>query len=145
MKRLVARSFTCHSVIMMVLAPAILNARCRPNTPSPDISPNPVSQADITTISVFRKSSTEISLAVKIPSSTPCGNRSLCPESAVLAPANSRPHRSNGSIGRACSTSFSPESFIVTGNDNSDGFYDWLERFEESEDKKKVEMFVKGN
>lgn len=40
---------------------------------------------------------------------------------------------------------FSPESFIMTGNDNSEEFYDWLNCFEKSEDKKKVEMFIKEN
>ena len=40
---------------------------------------------------------------------------------------------------------FSPKSFIMTGNDNSENFYNWLDYFEEFEDKNEVEMFVKGN
>lgn len=40
---------------------------------------------------------------------------------------------------------FSPKSFIMTGNDNSENFYNWLDYFEESGDKNEVEMFVKGN
>lgn len=40
---------------------------------------------------------------------------------------------------------FSPESFIVTGNDNSEEFYDWLKQFEKSEGRHKVEMFLKKN
>ena len=40
---------------------------------------------------------------------------------------------------------FSPDSFIVTGNDNSDTFYDWLDEFEDSKEKKKVDIYVKGN
>lgn len=40
---------------------------------------------------------------------------------------------------------FSPDSFIVTGNDNSDWFYDWEEDFDGSETAKKVDVFYKGN
>ena len=40
---------------------------------------------------------------------------------------------------------FSPKSFIMTGNDNSENFYNWLDYFEESGDKNEVEMFIKDN
>lgn len=40
---------------------------------------------------------------------------------------------------------FSPNSFIVTGNDNNDWFYDWEEDFNGSETAEKVDMFYKGN
>lgn len=40
---------------------------------------------------------------------------------------------------------FSPDSFIVTGNDNSDWFYDWEEDFNGSETAKKVDAYYKGN
>ena len=40
---------------------------------------------------------------------------------------------------------FSPDSFVVTGNDNNDWFYDWEEDFDDSETAKKVDVFYKGN
>lgn len=40
---------------------------------------------------------------------------------------------------------FSPDSFIVTGNDNSDWFYDWEKDFNGSENAKKVDAYYKGN
>lgn len=40
---------------------------------------------------------------------------------------------------------FSPDSFVVTGNDNNDWFYDWEEDFNGSETAEKVDMFYKGN
>ena len=40
---------------------------------------------------------------------------------------------------------FSPDSFIVTGNDNSDWFDDWEEDFDGSETAEKVDVFYKGN
>ena len=47
---------------------------------------------------------------------------------------------------RCCSDffSFSPDSFVVTGNDNSDWFYDWEEDFDGSETAKKVDVFLQG-
>ena len=52
-------------------APATLNARLSPNTPSPArISPIPVSQADSTTHSTPVRSRAPISSAVRIPSSS---------------------------------------------------------------------------
>ena len=40
---------------------------------------------------------------------------------------------------------FSPDSFVVTGNDNNDWFYDWEEDFDGSETAEKVDVFYKGN
>lgn len=40
---------------------------------------------------------------------------------------------------------FSPDSFVVTGNDNSYWFDDWAENFDGSEDAGKVDVFYKGN
>lgn len=40
---------------------------------------------------------------------------------------------------------FSPDSFVVTGNDNSDWFYEWEDEFKESEEYKKVDYYYKGN
>ena len=40
---------------------------------------------------------------------------------------------------------FSPDSFIVTGNDNSYWFDDWEEDFDGSEVAGKVDVFYKGN
>ena len=40
---------------------------------------------------------------------------------------------------------FSPDSFVVTGNDNSDWFYDWEDEFNGSEAAEKVDVYYKGN
>lgn len=40
---------------------------------------------------------------------------------------------------------FSPDSFVVTGNDNSYWFDDWEEDFDGSETSEKVDVFYKGN
>lgn len=40
---------------------------------------------------------------------------------------------------------FSPDSFVVTGNDNSYWFDDWEENFDGSEAAGKVDVFYKGN
>ena len=40
---------------------------------------------------------------------------------------------------------FSPDSFVVTGNDNSYWFEDWEENFDGSEAAGKVDVFYKGN
>lgn len=40
---------------------------------------------------------------------------------------------------------FSPDSFIVTGNDNGDWFYEWSEDFEKSVDTKDVDIYYKWN
>ena len=65
-----ALSSTFQRLINKVLAPAFLKPRCKPNTPSPAISPMPVWQAERTASSNPRKSQVEISWAVSIPSST---------------------------------------------------------------------------
>lgn len=40
---------------------------------------------------------------------------------------------------------FSPDSFVVTGNDNSYWFDDWAENFDGSEVAGRVDVFYKGN
>ena len=40
---------------------------------------------------------------------------------------------------------FSPDSFVVTGNDNNYWFDDWEENFDRSEAADKVDVFYKGN
>ena len=70
-------------------APAVMNARRSPKTPSPlRISPTPVSQADSTTRRVPVRSRLAASSAVSTPSSSP--------ESRRFAPARARPDRSIG-------------------------------------------------
>ena len=56
MNSAVSASGTLQRLIIKYSTPAILNERCKPNTPSlPLISPKPVSQADNTTNWVFPK------------------------------------------------------------------------------------------
>ena len=40
---------------------------------------------------------------------------------------------------------FSPDSFVVTGNDNSDWFRTWEDEFEFSAEGEKVDIYYKGN
>lgn len=40
---------------------------------------------------------------------------------------------------------FSTDSFIVTGNDNSDWFYEWEDEFNFSAESEKVDVYYKGN
>lgn len=40
---------------------------------------------------------------------------------------------------------FSPDSFVVTGNDNGDWFYDWSEGFKKSVKSKDVDIYYKWN
>ena len=40
---------------------------------------------------------------------------------------------------------FSPDSFIATGNDNSDWFREWEDDFDDSEANDKVDVYYKGN
>ena len=40
---------------------------------------------------------------------------------------------------------FSPDSFIVTGNDNSEWFDEWADEFEASKESKKVDIYYKWN
>jgi hypothetical protein len=40
---------------------------------------------------------------------------------------------------------FSPDSFIVTGNDNTDSFDEWEDEFNFSAESEMVDVYYKGN
>ena len=79
----VALSSTSQRLIMIVSTPAFLKARCRPYTPSLEISPSAVWHADSTSNDVPERSNPAMSSAWRRPSSIPSG---ICSPFQALPP-----------------------------------------------------------
>ncbi len=92
----VTLSSTFQSDMTSVPTPAFLKARCRPYSPSDVGFPWPDLQAESTTMSVLLKSRRAMSLAVRIPPSTPLGND--FPNQAALPPYMTSPESDIASV-----------------------------------------------